>query len=59
MAVAAQQCGVSRFTRRRAEQNMHYWQVQEHLQTYLALAGEGEWGAPAVPAQIEREFALS
>ena len=56
MAVAAQGCGTTPYTRRRPEQSTLYRLVQEHLETYLLLAEEGEWGTPAVPAQVEREF---
>ena len=56
MAVAAQGCRTAPYTRRRPEQSTLYRLVQEHLETYLLLAEEGEWGAPSVPAQVEREF---
>jgi len=56
MAVAAQACRTAPYTRRRPEQSALYRLVQEHLETYLLLAEEGEWGTPAVPAQVEREF---
>ena len=56
MAVAAQGCRTAPYTRSRPEQSTLYRLVQEHLETYLLLAGEGEWGAPSVPAQAEREF---
>ena len=54
--IAAQACRTAPYTRRRPEQSTLYRLVQEHLETYLLLAGEGEWGAPSVPAQVEREF---
>jgi DNA-directed RNA polymerase subunit RPC12/RpoP len=62
----AAQCGVSAASRavqepalyrpRRPAESVLYRVVQEHLETYLALAREGELDADAVPRFVEREF---
>ena len=44
----------TRYRPRRPSQSVLYRCVQEHLETWLALAGEGN-GDP-VPAHVEREF---
>ena len=44
----------TRYRPRRPSQSVLYRCVQEHLETWLALAGEGD-GDP-VPAHVEREF---
>ena len=56
MAVASQGCGPAPYCRRHPEQTALYQVVQQHLETYLALAGEDDWDAQRVPAYVEREF---
>ena len=41
MAFASQGCGPAPYCRRHPEQTVLYQVVQQHLETYLALAGEG------------------
>ena len=45
-----------RHGRRRPENTTPYHIVQQHLQTYLALAREHEWDGQRVPAYVGREF---
>jgi hypothetical protein len=62
----AAQCGVSAASRalrgpalyrpRRPAESVLYRVVQEHLETYLALARAGDLDADAVPRFVEREF---
>ena len=56
MAVASQGCGPAPYCRRHPEQTVLYQVVQQHLETYLALAGEDDWEGQRVPAYVEREF---
>jgi len=56
MAVASQGCGPAPYCRRHPEQTALYQVIQQHLETYLALAGEDDWDAQRVPAYVEREF---
>ena len=41
--------------RRRSETTTLYQIVQQHLETYLALAGEADWDGQHVRADVERE----
>ena len=57
MAVAARgACPIPYCRRRHPEQTALYQVVQQHLETYLALAGEDDWDGKRVPAYVEREF---
>ncbi len=56
MAAAAPGCRPAVYGRRHPEQTVLYRLVQEHLETYLALAREGDGDGPWVPASAEREF---
>ena len=56
MAVASQGCGPCPYRRRHPEQTALYQVVQQHLETYLAIAGEDDWDAQRVPAYVERQF---
>jgi hypothetical protein len=56
MAVASQGCRPVPYGRRRPEQTALYEIVQQHLETYLALAREDDWNVQRVPAYVEREF---
>jgi hypothetical protein len=56
MAVTSQGCRPVPYGRRRPEQTALYRVVQQHLETYLALAAEDDWDGPRVPADVEREF---
>jgi hypothetical protein len=56
MAVASQGCRSVPYCRHHPEQTALYQIVQQHLETYLALAGEDDWDAQRVPAYVEREF---
>ncbi len=56
MALASPGCGPAPYCRRHPEQTALYQVVQQHLETYLALAGEGDWDGQRVPAYVEREF---
>ncbi|MBK1631458.1 hypothetical protein CKO31_12040 [Thiohalocapsa halophila] len=56
MAVASQGCRSVPHCRRHLEQTTLYQIVQQHLETYLAFAGEDDWNAQRVPAYVEREF---
>ena len=56
MAVASQGCRPVPYGRRRPEQTALYQIVQQHLETYLALAREDDWNVQRVPAYVEREF---
>jgi len=56
MAVASQGCRSVPYCRRRPEQTALYQDVQQHLETYLAIAGEDDWNAQRVPAYVERAF---
>lgn len=42
--------------RRRPETTTLYQIVQQQLETYLALAGEDDWGGQHVRADVERQF---
>jgi hypothetical protein len=44
------------YRRRRPERTPLYRAVQGHLETYLALAGEGHNDGEGVPQYVEREF---
>jgi len=56
MAVELQECGPVPYCRRHPERTTLYQVVQQHLETYLALAGEDDWDGQRVPAYVEREF---
>jgi hypothetical protein len=56
MAVASQGCRPVPYGRRRPEQTALYQVIQQHLETYLAVAGEDNWDGQRVPAYVEREF---
>lgn len=56
MAVASQGCRLSPYARRRPENTVLNRLVQQHLETYLALAREEDWGGHAVAAFVEREL---
>lgn len=56
MAVAAPGACPIPYCRRRPEQTILYRLVQQHLETYLALAREGDGYGRAVSASVEREF---
>ena len=56
MAAASQGCGAAPYCRRHPEQTVLYQVVQQHLETYLALAGEDDWDGQRVGAYVEREF---
>jgi hypothetical protein len=56
MAAASPGCGPAPYCRRHPEQTVLYQVVQQHLETYLALAGEDDWDGQRVPAYVEREF---
>ncbi|WPL14899.1 Putative transposase [Thiorhodovibrio litoralis] len=44
------------YRRRCPEHTALYQIVQQHLESFLALAREEDWGAPRVPTYVEREF---
>lgn len=54
MAASPQGCRPAVYARRRPEQTALYRLVQQHLETYLALAYEGD--GHAVPGYVEREL---
>jgi len=56
MAANPQGCRPAVYARRRPERTVLYRLDQEHLETYLALAREGDWDGQRVPASVEREF---
>jgi len=56
MAVASQGCRLVPYSRRHPENTILYRVVQQHLETYLALARENDWDGNSVPAHVEREF---
>jgi hypothetical protein len=56
MADESQGCGPAPYRRRHPETTALYQVVQQHLETYLALAGEEDWDGQPVPAYVEREF---
>ena len=56
MAANPQGCRPAAYARRRPEQTALYRLVQQHLETYLALACEGEGDGHAVPVYVEREL---
>ena len=56
MATASPGCAPASYCRRHPEQTVLYQVVQQHLETYLALAGEDDWDGQRVPAYVEREF---
>ena len=56
MTAVSQGCLAVAYRRRRPEHTTLYQVVQLHLETYLALAGEDDWGRQRVPAFVEREF---
>jgi hypothetical protein len=56
MTVASKGCGPAPYCRRHPEQTALYQVVQQHLQTYLALAGEDDWDGQRMPVYVEREF---
>ena len=56
MAANPQGCRPAAYARRRAEQTVLYRLVQQHLETYLALACGGDWDGHAVPGYVEREL---
>jgi len=56
MAASPQGCRPAVYARRRPEQTVLYRLVQQHLETYLALACEGDGDGHAVPGDVEREL---
>jgi hypothetical protein len=57
MAVASQGCRWVPYYRRHPAQTALYQVVQQHLETYLAMAaGEDDCDGQRVPAYVEREF---
>ena len=56
MAANPQGCRPAVYARRRTEQTVLYRLVQQHLETYLALAWEGDGDGHAVPGYVEREL---
>ncbi len=56
MAANPQGCRPAAYARRRPEQTVLYRLVQQHLETYLALACEGDWDGHAVPGYVECEL---
>jgi hypothetical protein len=54
MAASPQGCRPAVYARRRPEQTVLYRLVQQHLETYLALACDGD--GHAVPGYVEREL---
>jgi hypothetical protein len=57
MAVASQGCRWVPYYRRHPAQTALYRAVQQHLETYLAMAaGEDDCDGQRVPAYVEREF---
>lgn len=56
MAVASPGCRPAPYARRRPEKTVLYRLVQQHLETYLALAREEDWDGQRVPAFVEREL---
>jgi hypothetical protein len=54
MAANPQGCRPAVYARRRPEQTVLYRLVQQHLETYLALACDGD--GHAVPGYVEREL---
>jgi len=54
MAANAQGCRPAPYARHRPERTVLYRLVQEHLETYLALAREGDWDGQRLPASVER-----
>jgi hypothetical protein len=56
MAAASPGCRPVRYYRRHPSQCVLYQVVQQHLETYLALAGKDDWDGQRVPAYVEREF---
>ena len=56
MAANPQGCRPTPYARRRPEQTVLYRLVQQHLETYLALAWEGDGDGHAVPGYVEREL---
>ena len=56
MAAASQGCRPVPYRRRHPERTALYQVVQQHLETYLELAGEDDWDGQRVPAYVEREF---
>lgn len=53
---AQKSCVITPYRRRHPEQSLLYHVVQEHFETYLALARQDDWDGTAVPAYAEREF---
>jgi hypothetical protein len=49
-------CRPAPYRRRHPEQTALYQVIQQHLETYFALAGEDDWDAQRVPAYVERAF---
>ena len=56
MAVESRECRSAAYSRRHPEQTVLDRVVQQHLETYLLLAHEGNWDGHAVPAYVERDF---
>ena len=56
MAAESQGCRTLVYRRRHPEQTALYQVVQQHLETYLALAEGDDWDGQRVPAYVEREF---
>ena len=54
MAVAAPGACPVPYCRRRPEHTVLYRLVQEHLETYLALARDGDGSGQGVPRSVER-----
>jgi hypothetical protein len=56
MVVESQGCRAVAYRRRSPEETALYQVVQQHLESYLTLAGEDDWYGQRVPANVEREF---
>ena len=56
MAANPQGCRPAPCARRRPQRTVLYRLVQEHLETYLALAREGDWDGQRVPASVELAY---
>ena len=56
MAVESQGCQAVPYRRRHPERTALYQVVQQHLETYVALAKEDDWNGNRVPAHVERAF---
>jgi len=54
MVVESQGCHPVPYCRRHPERTALYHVVQQHLETYLALARKDDWDGSRVPAYVER-----